>query len=162
MRKVQFLFFRSFLLVLTKFLLWEEDQPLGDNSMKFEDCPGFSLFPKNLVRQLVRQLVSTSLLPIRSTTKKSQNIMNMNTVYRTTSMQKCDHNFIEITLLRGYSSVSILQVCSRMPFLENPSGELLLYIVLNIEIINVEVLSRHVKSYLKYISIIEIPFQLSP
>ena len=77
-------------------------------------------------------------------------------------MQKCDHNFIEITLLRGYSSVSILQVCSRMPFLENPSGELLLYIVLNIEIINAEVLSRHVKSYLKYISIIEIPFQLSP
>ena len=30
-RKVQFLFFRSFLLILTKFLLWEEDWTLGWN-----------------------------------------------------------------------------------------------------------------------------------
>ena len=33
--KVQFLFFSSFLLVLTKFSLWEEDWALGYNSMKF-------------------------------------------------------------------------------------------------------------------------------
>ena len=57
-------------------------------------------------------------------------------------MQKCDFNFIEITLLRGYSSVNMLHICSRTPFLENTSGELLLYIVLNIEAINIEVLSK--------------------
>ena len=34
-------------------------------------------------------------------------------------------------------------------FLENTSGELLLYIVLNKETINVEVLSKQVKNYLK-------------
>ena len=45
------------------------------------------------------------------------------TVYRRTSIQTCDFNFIEIALLHGYSL-----------------GELLLYIVLNIEAINVETL----------------------
>lgn len=30
-------------------------------------------------------------------------------------MQKCDFNLIEITLLRGYSSVSILHTCSKTP-----------------------------------------------
>ena len=33
--KVQFVFFSSFLLVLTKFLFWEEGWALGYNSMKF-------------------------------------------------------------------------------------------------------------------------------
>ena len=33
--KVQFLFFSSFLLVLTKCSFWEEDWALGYNSMKF-------------------------------------------------------------------------------------------------------------------------------
>ena len=33
--KVQFLFFSSFLLALTKFLFWKEDWALGYNSMKF-------------------------------------------------------------------------------------------------------------------------------
>ena len=40
--KVQFLFFSSFLLVLTKFLFWEEDWALGYNSMKFRDFPDIS------------------------------------------------------------------------------------------------------------------------
>ena len=33
--KVQFLFFSSFLLVLTKFPFWDEDWALGYDSMKF-------------------------------------------------------------------------------------------------------------------------------
>ena len=33
--KVQFLFFREFLLLLTKFSFWEEDRGLGNNSVKF-------------------------------------------------------------------------------------------------------------------------------
>ena len=49
-------------------------------------------------------------------------------------MQKCDFNFIEITLLHVYSSINMLHICSRTPFLENTYGELLLYIVLNIEV----------------------------
>ena len=61
-------------------------------------------------------------------------------------MQKCDFNL--------YSSVNMLHDCSRTPFLENTSGELLLHIVLIIEVINVEVLSKQVKNYLKYNSIL--------
>ena len=57
-------------------------------------------------------------------------------------MQKRDFNFIEITLLHGLSSVNMLHICSKAPFLENTSGELILYIVLNIDVINVEVLSK--------------------
>ena len=57
-------------------------------------------------------------------------------------MQENDFNFIEITLPHGYSSVNILRICNRTLFLVNTSGELLLYIVLNIEVINVDVLSR--------------------
>ena len=33
--KVQFLFFRKLLLLLTKFSFWEEDRGLGNNSVKF-------------------------------------------------------------------------------------------------------------------------------
>ena len=33
--KVQFLFFRKFLLLLTKFSFWGEDRGLGNNSVKF-------------------------------------------------------------------------------------------------------------------------------
>ena len=62
-------------------------------------------------------------------------------------MQKCNFSFIEIALLDGYSSVNMQHICSRTPFLENNSGELLLYIVLNIEIVNVEVLSKQVKNH---------------
>ena len=68
-------------------------------------------------------------------------------------MQKCDFNFIEITLLHGYSPVNMQYVCSRMLFLENISGELLLYIVLKM-VIYVKVLSKQVKNCLKYISIL--------
>ena len=39
---VQFLFFSSFLLLLTKFLFWEEDWALGYNSMKFRHFPDIS------------------------------------------------------------------------------------------------------------------------
>ena len=67
-------------------------------------------------------------------------------------MQNSDFNFIEITLLDGYSSVNMLYISSRTPFSENASGELFLYIVLNIEVINVEALSRQVKNHLKNIS----------
>ena len=69
-------------------------------------------------------------------------------------MQKCDFSIIEITLLHGYSSVSMLHICSRAPFLENTFGELPLYKVLNRAVINVEVLFNQVKNCLKYISIL--------
>ena len=46
-------------------------------------------------------------------------------------------------------------ICRTMPFKENSSGKLLLYIFLNMEVINVEVLSKQVKNCLKYISIIK-------
>ena len=49
-------------------------------------------------------------------------------------MQKCDFNVIEITLLHVYSSINMLHIYSRTPFLENADGELLLYIILNIEV----------------------------
>ena len=61
-------------------------------------------------------------------------------------MQKCDFN--------QYSFVNMLHICGRTPFLENTSGELLLHIILNIEVINIDVLSKQVKNYLKYISIL--------
>ena len=59
---------------------------------------------------------------------------NIQTVYRRTSIQKCDFKFIEITLLHVYSSRNMLHICSRTPFLETIYGELLLYIVLNIDV----------------------------
>ena len=55
-------------------------------------------------------------------------------VYRRTSMQKCDFSFIEMTLLHVYSSINVLHICSRAPFLQNTYGKLLLYIVLNIKV----------------------------
>ena len=61
-------------------------------------------------------------------------------------MQKCDFN--------QYSSVNMLHIWSRTPFLENTFAEMLLHNVLNIEVINIEVLSKQVKNYLKYISIL--------
>ena len=36
-------------------------------------------------------------------------------------------------------------ICSRTPFLENTSGEIILYTVFNIELINVEVSHKQVK-----------------
>ena len=61
-------------------------------------------------------------------------------------MQKCDFN--------QYSFVNMLHIWSRMPFLEITFGELLLHIVLNTKVINIEVLSKQVKNYLKYISVL--------
>ena len=47
----------------------------------------------------------------------------------------------------------MLHICSRTPFSKNTSGELLLYIVLNIEVINVEILSKQVKNFEIYFNI---------
>ena len=43
-RKFWFLFFSSFLLVLTKFFLWKGDWALRYNSMKFWDDPKYTMF----------------------------------------------------------------------------------------------------------------------
>ena len=59
-------------------------------------------------------------------------------------MQKREFNSTEITLLYGYS-VNMRHIYSRTPFLENTSGEFLLYTAFNIEVINVEFLLKHVK-----------------
>ena len=48
----------------------------------------------------------------------------------------------------GYSSVNMLHTCSRTPFLVKTSGELLLYIALNREIINVKFSLRRWKTWL--------------
>ena len=42
---VWFLFFKRFLLVLTKFSFWQEEWVLGYHSMKFRHLPDISLFP---------------------------------------------------------------------------------------------------------------------
>ena len=56
-------------------------------------------------------------------------------------MQKRDLNFIKITFLHGYSSVNMLHICSRTPFLEN------FYISLSLRLVYVlEVLSKQVKT----------------
>ena len=60
-------------------------------------------------------------------------------------MKKCEFNSTEITLLYGCSSVNMHHICSRIPSLENTSGELILYTISNIEAINVEVLHKQVK-----------------
>ena len=61
-------------------------------------------------------------------------------------MQKCEFNSTEITLLCGYSSKNMKHIYSRTPSLENTSGELILYTVFNIEVINAEVLHKQVKN----------------
>ena len=73
-------------------------------------------------------------------------------------MQECDFHLIEITLLHGYSPVNILDICGRATTLEEILEELLLYIVLTIEVTNVEAFSRQIKNYLKYISILQTLF----
>ena len=73
-------------------------------------------------------------------------------------MQKCDFKYIEFTLLHEYSSVDMLHICRTTHFLENTSGKLLMFILLKIVVINVEVLSKQVKNYLKYISIFKKTF----
>ena len=60
-------------------------------------------------------------------------------------MQKCEFNSTEITLLYGYSFKNMKYIYSRTPFLENTSGEIILYTVFNIEVINIEVLDKQVK-----------------
>ena len=54
-------------------------------------------------------------------------------------------NSTEITVLYWYSSVNMQHICSRTPFLENTSEELILCTAFNIEVINVEVLHKQVK-----------------
>ena len=60
------LFFKSFLLALTKFSIWQRDWALGYNSMKFRHSPCISWFPKVLSEAtriyLVRQLVYTMFI----------------------------------------------------------------------------------------------------
>ena len=65
-------------------------------------------------------------------------------------MQKCDFNFVEITLLHVYSSINMLNICSRTSFLENTYGELLLYIVLNTEARKSKYGSKYVGKKLLY------------
>ena len=65
-------------------------------------------------------------------------------------MQKCDFNFVEITLLHVYSSINMLNICSRTSFLENTYGELLLYIVLNTETRKSKYGSKYVGKKLLY------------
>ena len=60
-------------------------------------------------------------------------------------MQKCEFNSTEITLLYRYSSVNMQHISSRMRLLENTSGELLLYTIFIIEVVNAEVLHKQVK-----------------
>ena len=60
-------------------------------------------------------------------------------------MQKCEFNSTEIPLLYRYSSVNMQQICSRTPFLESTSGELVLYTVFNRKVIKIEVLHKQVK-----------------
>ena len=57
-------------------------------------------------------------------------------------------------MFRMGSSVNMVRTCSRTPFLVKISGELLLYIALNREIINLEFLSKKVKNFFKYILIL--------
>ena len=61
-------------------------------------------------------------------------------------MQKCDFKYIEFTLLHEYSSVDMLNICRAMQFLDNTSGKLLMFILLNIVVINIEVFSKQVKN----------------
>ena len=89
--KVQFVFFSSFLLVLTKFSFWEEDWALGYNSMKFWDFPDISQKILSLksfgnswgnsyklyLLLIVRLRFTCGESKICSTIKKSQNIMRM-------------------------------------------------------------------------------------
>ena len=73
--KVQFLFFRRFLLELTKFSFCKEDYILGNNSIKFCDFIDFFYFFKSSdVWQLVWQLVYTSLTLIITPSKRYSTI----------------------------------------------------------------------------------------
>ena len=45
----------------------------------------------------------------------------------------------------------MLHICSKTPFSENTSGELLSFIVLNIEAINIEVLFKQVNAFSNFI-----------
>ena len=59
--KVQFLFVRTFFLVLKKILFWEKDRALGYNSISFESFLIFPIFLRALLLswQLGRLLVYT-------------------------------------------------------------------------------------------------------
>ena len=65
-REKQFLFFKEFLLVLTKSSFWEGDWALDYDSRNIWDFPDISSFPKvpkySVVRQLVKHLVNTMLI----------------------------------------------------------------------------------------------------
>ena len=92
--KVQFLFFSSFLLILTKFSFWEEGWTLRCNSMKYQNFPdilefleilsfksfgnswGISYIPSLLL--IITLLFTCGEKKICSSIKMSQNIMNIN------------------------------------------------------------------------------------
>ena len=61
-------------------------------------------------------------------------------------MRKCEFNSTEIILRYEYSVKYMKHICSRTPFLETTSAELILYTVFNIEVINIEILHKQVKS----------------
>ena len=61
--KVQFLFLRRFVLVLTKFSVQEEDWALGNNSMNFRDFSGICQFPKILTLKSFGNSWGNSYIP---------------------------------------------------------------------------------------------------
>ena len=54
-------------------------------------------------------------------------------------MRKCEFN-------SEHSAKYMKHICSRTPFLETTSAELILYTVFNIEVINIEVLHKQKQS----------------
>ena len=66
----------------------------------------------------------------------------------------CLQENVHAKVSHGYSFVNMLRTCNRTFFLVKTSGSLLLYIALNWEIINVDVLSKKVKNCLKYLLIL--------
>ena len=61
--KVQFLFFRGFFLLLTKFSFWEEDRVLYYNSMKTYNFPDNPEFPTILGLKLIGNSWGNSYIP---------------------------------------------------------------------------------------------------
>ena len=61
--KVQFLFLRRFLLVLTKFLFWEDDWALGYNSTNFWHFHNIPQFPKILSLKSFSNLCCNLYIP---------------------------------------------------------------------------------------------------
>ena len=71
------------------------------------------------------------------------------------SLQENIHTKMWLQMYWNHTFARVFFCKYATPFIVNTSGKLLLYIVLNIEVINEEVLSKQVKNCLKYISIIK-------